>query len=61
MQQTVMISKERASSYIVDNSSAKFSEPNFSLKETLYEQYKQSKRNGYKGTFEEYLTVRDYT
>lgn len=32
-----MISKERASSYIVDNSSAKFSEPNFSLKETLYE------------------------
>ena len=33
----------------------------FLIKEQLYEQYRSLKKRGYKGTFEEYLSYRDYS
>ena len=59
---TVMpFQEQNISSYTIDNPSARVSDSDFVIKEQLYEQYKQSKKDGFKGTYEEYLSIRDFT
>ena len=51
----------QVSSYTIDNDNIEKTDSDFLIKKQLYEQYKQSKKNGFKGTYEEYLSVRDFT
>lgn len=55
-----MTYKPESSSYTDENSTAKKSDKDFMVKQILYNEYQEAKRNHFKGTFEEYLSYRDY-
>lgn len=52
--------KQKNSAYIVDNKKVKNSDQDFTIKNLLYEEYRKVKENGFKGSYEEYLSVRDF-
>ena len=57
---SVMKLKQKNSAYIVDNKKVKNSDQDFTIKNLLYEEYRKVKENGFKGSYEEYLSVRDF-
>lgn len=57
---SVMTYSPESSSYTNENSTARKSDKDFIVKQILYNEYQEAKRNHFQGTFEEYLSYRDY-
>ena len=51
---------QELSAYTVDDMEAKYTDQDFLIKNVLYEEYREAKKGGFKGTYNEYLSVRDY-
>lgn len=57
---SVMQFNQELSAYTVDDMEAKYTDQDFLIKNVLYEEYREAKKGGFKGTYNEYLSVRDY-
>lgn len=58
---SVMSYNPQPSSYTDEVNNVKKTNSDFLIKQQLYEEYKKKKREGFNGTFEEYLNYRDYS
>lgn len=58
---SVMQFKDQPSSYTDVVSTARPTDPDLFIKQQLYEEYVEAKKKDFNGTYEEYLTYRDFS